>query len=282
VNDLPYSKGFLELAAAEPVAFACTTQQYGIIQKIRSDVELIFSEGTPVQRIYIFSAESIRVSDRHAVIGWALTEHNVRLEILDGQAIAELLSDHEIFWIAQEYLHMPAGIMPDFSSPKAVVYSPPSVEAASGEISFRNTPRRRAIRQADSELARAIDLLAAYQDKSVQEMSPLDFKMAFAADLRALHRLAGSPSLEILSQKCGYAQSKIGDYLSGRHRVLSRIQLNAIVSAIAAYAHENDMHIPAEQLNVVVWERKWRVTRKSGMQKIVKNKAMGKKPVVPN
>jgi hypothetical protein len=33
-------------------------------------------------------------------------------EILDGEAIAELLADPELFWIAEEYLHLPAELQP--------------------------------------------------------------------------------------------------------------------------------------------------------------------------
>jgi hypothetical protein len=40
-GSLRYSKGFLGLAASEPVAFACTTQRGSVIQKIKSDVDLI-------------------------------------------------------------------------------------------------------------------------------------------------------------------------------------------------------------------------------------------------
>ena len=41
-----------------------------------------------------------------------LKKKGVTLQIFDGTAIAEWLSEPDIFWIAQEYLHLPAEINP--------------------------------------------------------------------------------------------------------------------------------------------------------------------------
>ena len=39
-------------------------------------------------------------------------ELQVALEILDGLGIARQLADHEMFWIARTYLHLPAELSP--------------------------------------------------------------------------------------------------------------------------------------------------------------------------
>jgi hypothetical protein len=54
----------------------------------------------------------VPVATRHKLQTEAHDNHDVALEILDGEAIAELLADHELFWIAEEYLHLPAGLQP--------------------------------------------------------------------------------------------------------------------------------------------------------------------------
>jgi hypothetical protein len=198
----------------------------------------------------------------------------VTIEIIDGLAIAEMLSDREVFWIAQEYLHLPAELAPDSSTPG--VADPES--AASGESpgrSYRDSSRYKSVRQANSELGRAIDLMSAYSGKPLQDTTGRDFRIALAADLRTLHRLAGSPDLDMLSVKTGYEVQKIAAYMSGQHRI-GRGHINALVSAIAEYARENGTYLPPHQLDMIAWERKTRVVRKSGMQKIVKNQAIGK------
>jgi hypothetical protein len=43
---------------------------------------------------------------------WASSSHHVDLEILDGQALSEHLTDHDVWWIAQQYLSIPADVFP--------------------------------------------------------------------------------------------------------------------------------------------------------------------------
>lgn len=145
--------------------------------------------------------------------------------------------------------------------------------AASGK--WRTSPKRALIRQVDYELARNIDLVSSCLNKSPQNASVRDFRKAFSADLRALYGLAGSPNVSTLSRATGFDEDKIKNYFSGKH-LPGRGRTVALVLAMVAYAHEKNRDIPSHQANVLAWERKWRVTRKNGMQKIVKIKAMTK------
>lgn len=132
--------------------------------------------------------------------------------------------------------------------------------------------RRKAIRQADYALVGAIDLLATSTDRSPAELERRDFRAAFAAELRALRGLAGSPSFEVLSASSDIETLKIESFLSGRN-LPSRWMIGALVRAMADYARERGIEIADHQIDVVKWERKWRVTKNPGMQKRIKNRA---------
>ncbi|MGH3627253.1 MAG: hypothetical protein ACRDRL_07420, partial [Sciscionella sp.] len=111
-DGLRFSSGFLGLASTDTVAFACTTQPAGISAKIKTDVGAICTQGKPVHRIYFFCTESLKVAERHTLQEWAESTHEVELEVLDGPAIAELLSDPQVFWIAKTHLRLPAELTP--------------------------------------------------------------------------------------------------------------------------------------------------------------------------
>ncbi|MET7717426.1 hypothetical protein [Streptomyces sp. NPDC005407] len=111
-EQLPFSTGFLARAVDDTVVFACTLQEDGLASKIRSDVDAICSQGTPVDRVVVFAAHNVPVAKRHQLKDQARGDHAVALEILDGEAIAELLADQELFWIAEEYLHLPSELQP--------------------------------------------------------------------------------------------------------------------------------------------------------------------------
>jgi hypothetical protein len=255
-NSLTSTSTFTGRAATDSIVFACTVQQSGLLAKISEDVRSVCSQGTHVQRIYFFCTEPLRVSDRHNAQTWAANEFGVSLEVLDGPTLAELLSDHEVFWIAQTHLHLPSELAP-----------PPTTQSAKAPT------REASIRQADYELAQAIDLLASHTKRPVLEFTPRDFRAAFASDLRAFLRLSGSPTIGAISAKAGCTESQLIDYLSGKH-LPSRARTVAILQAIAEFTRERKIDLPEHQLDVRAWERKWRVTKKNGMQKIVKNKAL--------
>ncbi len=88
------------------VVFTCSIQK-GIIGKIKSDVDKIIKFGLAVESIYFFSRENIKVAEINNLQLWAEKEHNVHLEILDGNALADLLARKKNHWIAQRFLNIP-------------------------------------------------------------------------------------------------------------------------------------------------------------------------------
>jgi hypothetical protein len=80
--------------------------------KIKADIAVIMNGGTPVAGIHFFCSENLAVAHRHEVQEWARNEHRVHLDIYDGQAIAELLAEPDVFWIAMRYLSIPSEIYP--------------------------------------------------------------------------------------------------------------------------------------------------------------------------
>lgn len=107
------TSSFIGLISDKPIAFACTiTDVDNLPQKVKSDLITIMSSGETVAEIHYFCTADLPVGRRHELQQWARNTHNVNLEIYDGQAISELLSDRDTFWIAENYLHIPAELYP--------------------------------------------------------------------------------------------------------------------------------------------------------------------------
>jgi len=103
------SKGRLISGSA---AFACTTQKSSVLKKIKDDVQKTIEKGSKVDIIYFFSLENVEVSKRHQIQKWSQDTYSVKLEIFDGEFLAENLSDKDLFWIAIEYLQIPSNLYP--------------------------------------------------------------------------------------------------------------------------------------------------------------------------
>ncbi|MET4252973.1 hypothetical protein [Bradyrhizobium sp. LA6.7] len=107
----PAVSNFKDMVSDAKVVFGSSLDKR-IERKIRTDVGSIATRGGSVERIIYFCESNLAVAKRHKLKAWARESHNVSLEIFDGTAIADLLSDRDVFWIAQEFLHIPAEIMP--------------------------------------------------------------------------------------------------------------------------------------------------------------------------
>ncbi|WP_434622643.1 hypothetical protein [Azospirillum sp. B2RO_4] len=92
------------------IAFGCTLQSK-IAAKIKSDITTIIASGG-VEEVVYFCEANVPIARRYELVRWAFSEHNVELQIFDGTAISEMLAEPEVFWIAQEYLRLPAELMP--------------------------------------------------------------------------------------------------------------------------------------------------------------------------
>ena len=124
-DELPFAIGFLALASSNVVVFACTIQREGLRAKFEGDIKSICTQGAPVDRIFIFATENIPTRLRHDLQEWAAREYAVALEIIDGSAVAEWLAEPELYWIAQEYLHLPAELAPQIDQPEHDEQLPP-------------------------------------------------------------------------------------------------------------------------------------------------------------
>ncbi len=104
-------RSFVGLVSDRPLAFACTLEK-SVGSKVRRDVVAIMSSGTPISGIYFFSSRGLPVAKRHELQGWCRETYDVSLEVLDREAVAELLSDLDLYWIAERYLQMPSELLP--------------------------------------------------------------------------------------------------------------------------------------------------------------------------
>ncbi len=149
---------------SKPLVFACSISKPNRIKaKIESDIREICSYGTPYI-IYFFSNQDIPVAKRHALQRWCETGFSSKLEILDGQALAEQLSRPELFWIAEAYLNLPSEVFPRATSTSDPAY----LESRQRWIVEGRIPQsfadfvevKRCIRRATFDEVRRIDLLS--------------------------------------------------------------------------------------------------------------------------
>ena len=114
-ENLDENTNFLgENSSGDAIVFTCSIQK-DVISKIKSDVEKIIEFGLPVDAIYFFSREDVKVANRNQTKKWAYDNHKIYLEIFDGNAIADLLGTPKNHWIAKRYLKVPDSL---FSSGK--------------------------------------------------------------------------------------------------------------------------------------------------------------------
>lgn len=109
------NSSFVAEHSNKPVVFACSmekdpTKKNG---KINSDVRTITSKGVAVDRIYFFSGQDIPVAARHKSIADVKNEFRVDLEIIDANALAQHLSEPDLFWVATQFLKIPADYFPE-------------------------------------------------------------------------------------------------------------------------------------------------------------------------
>ena len=95
------------------IASICTTQATGLSTKVKQDIEKVCTSGHPVHEIHAFTLESVPIGTRHRLEAWTEERYGVRLEFYDAESIANLLARPEGFWIAEQFLSIPAEIRPE-------------------------------------------------------------------------------------------------------------------------------------------------------------------------
>ena len=126
--------GFLGLVSEGTIAFICTTQAKGLLPKLRRDIKKVCTSGHPVHEIRAFTLESVQVGTRHKLQSETQESYGVRLEFHDAESITNLLARPNGFWIAEQFLSIPADIMPD-------------AEAINGDLSPEYVERRQRWRE---------------------------------------------------------------------------------------------------------------------------------------
>src|SRR5580704_2818223 len=94
---------------------ACTLNKQ-TESKIRSDLNTIFSHGEAPTHVYYFCEPDVPVAKRHELIAYCGENYGARLEIFDGNSIADMLADADARQIALEYLDIPSELWPTESS----------------------------------------------------------------------------------------------------------------------------------------------------------------------
>ena len=155
---------FLGLVSEGTIAFVCTTQAEGVVAKIKSDIGTACSSGHPVHEVHAFTLNPVRVDQRHSLEGEVYEAHGVRLWLHDAESISERLAEPEGFWIAEQYLALPAELRPD---------APPD----DGDLPAAYLERRglwREQRVEDATLAVFLDLKAGQRESVYSEAARYD------------------------------------------------------------------------------------------------------------
>ena len=106
------------LRDSDTIVFCCTVGRNNVPKKIETDLRKLASDESDVDVVVYFSEQDVPVATRHKLITKARTELGIRLEILDGQTLTALLCDRDTFWIAVEFLDVPAHLAPEEPGPE--------------------------------------------------------------------------------------------------------------------------------------------------------------------
>lgn len=103
---------FVGRISDRPMAFTCTLQKDDLAGKLRSDIAAIAGSGTPVAGVCTFWGVPFPVGQRHKLQDDIRDNYGIELQIFDVVALAEHLADHDLFWIAERFLSIPASFAP--------------------------------------------------------------------------------------------------------------------------------------------------------------------------
>lgn len=112
-EELPRAGGFVGRATTKPLVLAVSVQKDNLESKVRSDLRSICTQGELVERVAFFAVHEIPVAARHGLQQHARETYRVSLEIFDGQAVANMLAQSDLAWVAQRYLDLPSHLLPD-------------------------------------------------------------------------------------------------------------------------------------------------------------------------
>lgn len=188
--------GFAALASDEPIAFACTLQKTGVEAKIRSDLAKIGGGQPPVRKVYAMLAVDLPVAKANALKAEASDKQGIELEILDGQALAEMLADREVFWIAVRWLGVPAEFAPE----------PPEQEIDEPEWYAESRKRWSESSEAVQTMGELLDLRAGLRRAVFHRHARADLEMW----LELMRKTAAEAVIDSVRQKARY-ETAVGE-----------------------------------------------------------------------
>jgi hypothetical protein len=102
----------LGIGDSDGVGFCCSLQQDNVTSKFADDIATMMSQGTHVSFAVAYCEANVPTAARHRFQQRMRDEHDLHVEVFDGTAIAELLAQWHTFWIAEQYLHLAARVLP--------------------------------------------------------------------------------------------------------------------------------------------------------------------------
>jgi hypothetical protein len=192
---------FFGQATREKVVFACSLEK-DHSGKIKKDLSAVAKFSVKVEKLVFMSNHDIPIGKRHKILDFALQTHGVHLEIFDARAISKMLSDSELFWIAQEYLSIPSQIM--LAMPRSthtwyesalVLNIDPAELITSDFFSLRDAVRFATRNHAHhSDIPGLLTKLRLFRQHHSQEIQRRAFYEDFVASLRGLGKPQGFES----------------------------------------------------------------------------------------
>lgn len=111
--EIPGATGFIGAAATYPVGVACTVQKSKLEAKFKADLKTICEKGQPVAHVAFFCVQPVSAAKQHAWQEHAQNIYGVTADVFDGPKLAMLLAQRDLVWVAEEYLQLPAAMIPD-------------------------------------------------------------------------------------------------------------------------------------------------------------------------
>ena len=221
------ASAYWRLAAPGKVLFACSLER-NLKKKIKADVKAAAEFGETLDRMYFFYNRPIKVGDRNKFKEAALKEHGIKLEIVDGNAIAEFLADPELLWIAEKFLSLPSEV--SLPSPgKAPSWYSALLATAESDLP-RNSETfyqlKSAVRHASreperhSEVPKFIQRLRLFRSHPNRTIARKAFYEEFVAALRGLNAAEGYEA-QVIDYLCGAAATEIPEELDDATIILS-------------------------------------------------------------
>jgi hypothetical protein len=103
---------FLGHVSDGALVFTCTLQQEGTEAKVLSDVQKVVAGGRCPAGIYAFCAANVPVARRHRLEARVAQRFEGQFELIDLQTLSEQLATSDLFWVAEQFLQLPAALAP--------------------------------------------------------------------------------------------------------------------------------------------------------------------------